>query len=248
MNNIITTNSVDRQEIEAFTKDAAFWWDEEGPFKPLHQINPVRLAFIRDEILNQFKIKEPARQPLQELDVIDIGCGGGLVCEPLARLGATVTGVDAGFENIEVARQHASQQNLDITYINSTAEQMAQQKRRYDIVIALEIVEHVADVNGFIQACCQLLKPKGILLLSTLNRTLKSYALGIVAAEYILRWVPRGTHSWHKFLKPSELASQIRQQQMTLKTLKGMSFNPLTRRWSLSDDLAVNYLMSATKS
>jgi 2-polyprenyl-6-hydroxyphenyl methylase/3-demethylubiquinone-9 3-methyltransferase len=247
MNQIIRTDSVDHQEIESFTKDAAFWWDEDGPFKPLHQINPVRLAFIRDEIINQFKIKEPIHHPFQKLEMIDIGCGGGLVCEPLSRLGANVTGVDAGFENIEVAQQHADAQNLDITYIHSTAEQLARQKKRYDVVIALEIVEHVADVNGFLQACCQLLKPRGILILSTLNRTLKSYALGIVAAEYILRWVPRGTHSWHKFLKPSELAASLRLNDMTLKSLRGMAFNPVTRRWSLSDDIAVNYLLSAVK-
>lgn len=243
----MTTPSVDLQEIATFTKEAAFWWDEEGPFKPLHQINPVRLTFIRDEIISHFKIKDSLGTPFKNLEIIDVGCGGGLVCEPLARLGARVTGIDPGLENIEAARQHALANHLDLTYQDTTAEHMAQQGHRYDVVIVLEIVEHVADVAAFIQACCQLLKPNGLLLLSTLNRTLKSYALGIVAAEYILRWVPKGTHSWHKFLKPSELATPLRQNDMSLRSIKGMTFMPLTRRWVLSNDLSVNYLMSAVK-
>ena len=243
----MTPKSVDLQEIETFTKEAAFWWDEEGPFKPLHQINPVRLTFIRDEIINHFKIKESPRDLFKNLEIIDVGCGGGLVCEPLARLGGMVTGIDPGLENIAAARQHAHLHHLNLTYVNTTAEQMAEQGHRYDVVIALEIVEHVADVPAFIQTCCQLLKPNGLFILSTLNRTLKSYALGIVAAEYVLRWVPRGTHSWHKFLKPSELAAPLRQNEVSLKTLRGMTFMPLTRRWSLSNDLAVNYLMSGVK-
>lgn len=243
----LTSTSIDPQEIAAFTKDAAFWWDEDGPFKPLHQLNPTRLAFIRKEIINQFKLSESAAHPFQKLTMLDIGCGGGLVCEPLARLGADVTGIDPGLENIEVARQHAYQKNLNITYKATTAEEMTTQKQRYDVVIALEIVEHVADVGHFMQACCQLVKPNGSLILSTLNRTLKSYALGIVAAEYILRWVPRGTHNWHKFLKPSELVSHLRENAITPKTLKGMEYSPLTRKWQLSDDIAVNYLLSAHK-
>jgi 2-polyprenyl-6-hydroxyphenyl methylase/3-demethylubiquinone-9 3-methyltransferase len=245
MHKALTTNSVDPNEIAVFTKDAAFWWDEDGPFKPLHQINPVRLAFIRDEIINHFKVPESSAHPLQNLVVLDIGCGGGLVCEPLARLGALVTGIDPGQENIKVARLHARKKNLKITYMATTAEKMVTQKQHYDVVIALEIVEHVADVGCFIQACSQLLKPNGILILSTLNRTLKSYALGIIAAEHILRWVPRGTHSWHKFLKPSELVLHLRANGITPKALKGMVFKPLTRQWTLSSDIAVNYLLSA---
>jgi 2-polyprenyl-6-hydroxyphenyl methylase/3-demethylubiquinone-9 3-methyltransferase len=237
--------TVDHQEIASFTKDAALWWDESGPFKTLHQLNPTRLSFIRHEIIHHFKIPEPAT--LNGLHVVDIGCGGGLIAEPLARLGAHVTGIDAGEENIQAARRHAHQMTLEISYLTTTAEALAEQQKRFDVVVSLEIVEHVSDVSRFVQACCQLAQPNGLLIFSTLNRTFKSFALGIVAAEYLLRWVPRGTHSWHKFLKPSELATHLREHGVMLHSLKGMSFNPLTRRWNLDQNFEVNYLLSARK-
>ena len=240
-------DSVDPQEVAAFTKEAALWWDENGPFKPLHLLNPTRLSFIREELIKHFNLKEDRRDPLHELEVLDIGCGGGLLSEPLARLGASVTGLDAGVENIEVARQHAQQQQLIINYQAMTVEELAHQKQQFDVVVALEIVEHVANLASFIDACCTLTKPEGLLIFSTLNRTLKSFALGIVAAEYVLRWVPRGTHSWQKFVKPSELAMRLRVHGVTLKALKGMTFNPLRGHWQLSDNIDVNYLLSAVK-
>lgn len=241
------TQTVDPIEVAAFTKQAAQWWDEDGPFKPLHQLNPTRLKFIRDEVSAHFNLPENGSHPLKGLKVVDIGCGGGLICEPLTRLGATVIGIDAGVENIEVARQHAEKLNLAIDYYPLSAEELVLQNKQFDIVIALEIVEHVASLEQFVTACCALTKPGGMLIFSTLNRTLKSFALGIVAAEYILRWVPRGTHSWHKFVKPSELATNLRAHRVSLRSLKGMQYNPLRSSWDISDDIAVNYLLSAVK-
>jgi ubiquinone biosynthesis O-methyltransferase len=240
-------STVDPDNLRSFTDHAQQWWDESGPFKPLHHLNPVRLAFIREEIITHFQIQEPNAKPYQGLQILDIGCGGGLVCEPLYRLGASVTGIDAGAENIEVARAHAQQAGFKITYHATTAEDFALNSSGYDVVTALEIVEHVADLDLFICSCLKLLKPGGLLILSTLNRTLKSYLLGIVAAEYLLKWVPRGTHNWQQFLEPAELATYLEKHSSQLKTIKGMSFNPLSRTWHLSDDLAVNYLMAVQK-
>ena len=239
--------TIDPDNLRSFTDHAQGWWDESGPFKPLHQINPVRLAFIREEIITHFKIKEPNLKPYQGLQILDIGCGGGLLCEPLCRLGATVTGIDAGPENIEVARAHAQQSGLDITYYATSAEAFAAPSPGSDVVTALEIVEHVADIDLFICSCLKLLRPGGLLILSTLNRTAKSYLLGIIAAEYILNWVPRGTHNWKKFLEPAELAAYLEKHGSQLKSIKGISFNPLSRTWHLTNDLGINYLMAARK-
>ncbi len=241
-------STVNPEEVNHFTAQAAQWWDETGPFKPLHQINPVRLSFLRDEIIKHFTLKnQNTSQPLIGLTILDVGCGGGLLCEPLARLGATVTGVDAGQENINIAVHHAKESGLEMTYQCITAEELAATGVQFDVVTALEIVEHVADVDLFVQSCCALLKPSGQLFMSTLNRTVKSYALGIIAAEYILRWVPKGTHQWSKFLEPAELAEHLEKNGVCLKNLKGMTLNPFSNTWKLTSDLDMNYVLSAVK-
>lgn len=239
-------SSIDRDEIAHFAKDSRHWWDEQGPFKPLHRLNPVRMGYIRDRLCAQYDRDPRAITPLSGLDIIDIGCGGGLVSEPLARMGANVTGIDADGQAIDVARVHAEGQNLSIAYQCIDA---AEIDGRFDAVIALEIVEHVADVDAFIQNCARLCKPGGLVILSTLNRTARSFALGIVAAEYVLRWVPRGTHNWQKFLRPAELAMPLRQNGCAPKDIKGVIYNPLKDEFNLSDsDIAVNYIMTSEKS
>lgn len=239
--------TLDPKEIESFNKVAQEWWDLKGPFKPLHRMNPLRMRFIRDAISTQFKREPEDRLPFKGLDLVDVGCGGGLVTEPLARLGGRVTGIDAGIEAIKVAQAHAAEQNLKIDYQLSTVEELAQKKKKFDGVIALEIVEHVADVPAFLEACCALLKPGGVIVFSTLNRTLKSFALAILGAEYILRWMPKGTHQWGKFVRPSELSRGLQKNGVRLTSLKGMVFNPLTQDWSLGNDIQVNYILSGVK-
>lgn len=240
--NSSTVNSAEIAQFEALGNS---WWDESGPMKPLHVMNPVRMAYIKKAILGHMKPRS-ATKPLAGLDILDIGCGGGLAAEPLYRLGAHVTGVDAGAENIRVADTHARQQGLDIRYICSTAEEMASHGKKFDVVTALEIIEHVDHPDVFIKACCQLVKEDGILILSTLNRTPKSFALGIVAAEYILRWLPQGTHNWKKFIRPSEMTKLLEKNNFYPVDISGIVYNPLTRSFSLNKrDLAVNYLMTA---
>lgn len=238
-------NSVDQQEIENFSKDSAFWWDEDGAFAPLHRMNPVRLSYIRDQILTHFQIEQTNFTPLDGISVLDIGCGGGLICEPLSRLGGSVTGIDADAQAIDVAKKHASQGGLNIQYVNGSIEDHT---ARYDVILALEIVEHVNQPNIFIQNCSKSLKPGGLMIVSTLNRTAKSYALGILAAEYILRWVPQGTHQWKKFMKPSEVSGALRRGGLETRDLTGLVYNPASKEFSLSKtDIAVNYFVSAAK-
>lgn len=240
--------TIDQKEVDQFRALADEWWDEKGPFRPLHRLNPVRLSYIRDRVLEHHNKDSGGFSPLSGLSVLDIGCGGGLVTEPLCRMGASVTGLDAGAENIEAARQHAQDGGLEINYICDSAENLATASKKYDVVLALEIIEHVADPALFIQAATKLVKKDGLIILSTLNRTAKSYALGIVAAEHLLRWVPVGTHDWKKFVKPSEIAWHLSQNGFTARDVTGMIYNPLTRDFGLSrDDLAVNYLMTATR-
>lgn len=248
--------TVNPENLKHFTSHAQDWWDPKGPFKPLHALNPERLRFIKTQIDKHFNLcqqvpeqKVSQTAPLENLEIIDVGCGGGLVCEPLARLGAKVTGLDAGLENIDAAQNHSILQDLDITYLNQTAEDFLKMhpNHRFDVVLALEVVEHVENVKDFLESCTKLLKPGGLLILSTLNRTLKGYALGIVAAEYLLRWVPKGTHQWQKFFKPSELALLLEDLNCQTQTIQGLSFNPLNGSWSLSADLDINYFLSATK-
>lgn len=239
--------TVDDAEIAHFSAMAEEWWDARGKFRPLHQMNPVRLRFIRDHATAHFG-HNVVQQPLSGLSLLDIGCGGGLLCEPLARLGATVTGIDAAEKNISIARLHAEQMGLAIDYRHTTAEALAASGAQYDIVTALEIVEHVADVGIFLQAAAALVKPGGMLFMSTLNRTAKSYATAIIGAEYLLRWLPRGTHHWRKFLKPSELILPLEQLGIRTLDLQGMSYGPFNASWSLSPKaLDINYIFVGVK-
>lgn len=239
-------HSVDETEIQNFSKDSNYWWDENGPFKPLHRLNPTRLGYIKKQICSAFERDTDDLKALKGLSILDIGCGGGLVCEPMARLGASVTGVDADTNAIEVAQEHAKEMGLKITYKNGAAEDL---KQTYDVVLALEVIEHVADINSFVKTCLSLCKPGGIIVFSTLNRTAKSFALGIVAAEYILRWVPQGTHSWKKFVRPSELSRHVRNAGGKTQDITGLIYNPLNDEFSMSDtDIDVNYFMTCLKT
>lgn len=233
------------EEIARFTAMAEAWWDPEGDFKPLHRFNPTRLAFIRDRLVRHFGRDPEALAPFDGLSLLDVGCGGGLLAEPLARMGFTVTGIDAGEKNVAVARVHAEQSGLDIDYRATTPERLGD--ARFDVVMIMEIIEHVPSVPEFLAAVCPLVKPGGALLAATLNRTVKSYALGILGAEYVLRWLPPGTHDWNKFVKPSELAAGLRRHGLAIRELKGMSYDLFRDEWGLSDDLSVNYMAYAVK-
>ena len=237
-------SSIDAREIAGFAAVADRWWDASGPFRPLHRLNPVRLAYIRDALSGDFGLPGGDR-PLAGLEIADIGCGGGLICEPLARMGASVTGVDAAPEALAVARAHAAGAGLAIDYLETTAEALADEGRRFDAVMALEIVEHVADRAAFVADCCRLVRPGGSIVMSTLNRTPRAFALAIVGAEYLLRWVPRGSHRWSKFVRPAELARDLREAGARTKDVAGLTYDPLGDRWSLSQDVAVNYILHA---
>ena len=245
--------SVDPEEVAKFAALAEEWWDPDGKFAPLHRLNPLRLSFIRDRITAHLNRDPLAERPLAGLSVLDIGCGGGLLCEPLARLGAAVTGIDAAEENIEVAARHAAVSGLDIDYRHSTAEALAAEAlspggARFELVLNMEVVEHVADVAGFLKASAALAAPGGAMALATLNRTPKSFALAILGAEYVLRWLPRGTHDWRKFQRPSELVAQLRGVGLETRELTGVVYNPLTGAWRLAPrDLDVNYMIFAVK-
>lgn len=241
-------SSIDRAEVAKFQAMAAEWWDTSGKFKPLHMLNPVRLDYITAQIAAEFGRDRKSLRPFEGLRILDIGCGGGLVAEPMARLGAEVTGADAAEENIAVARVHAAQSGLDIDYRATTAEALLAEGARYDVVLALEIVEHVADPQAFVATCARLLRPGGVLIGSTLNRTPQSFAAAILGAEWIMRWLPRGTHEWRRFIRPDELASMFEAAGVTVVDRSGMVFNPLGWDWSLSKrDLAVNYLMTGVR-
>ncbi len=242
-------STVDPAEIERFSRIAEEWWDPAGKFAPLHRLNPVRLGYIRDRSAAHWNRDTLSGLPLEGLSLLDIGCGGGLICEPMARLGARVTGIDAADRNIATAALHAEQQGLAIDYRQHTAEALAGEGRQYDIVLALEIVEHVADVELFLQSCGRMVKPGGLLFLSTLNRTAKAWMLAIAGAEYVLGWLPRGTHDWKKFLKPSEVVNGLRGGGVEAQEIVGVVYSPLSRAWSLnSRDLDVNYMLHGTRS
>ncbi|MHA1559468.1 MAG: bifunctional 2-polyprenyl-6-hydroxyphenol methylase/3-demethylubiquinol 3-O-methyltransferase UbiG [Alphaproteobacteria bacterium] len=241
-------STVDEAEVSRFTAMAGEWWDPKGKFRPLHQINPLRLTFIRDEICRRFGRSPKSTQTMAGLRILDIGCGGGLLSEPLARLGGDVIGADASATNIEVAKLHADQSGLAIDYRATTAEALAASGEHFDVVLALEIVEHVPDMPAFVEICAGMLRPGGVMVVSTINRTAKAFALAIVGAEYILRWLPRGTHQWQKFVTPSELRAAYAKAELTPGKSAGMIFNPLQGQWKLSDtDIDVNYLLAADR-
>jgi 2-polyprenyl-6-hydroxyphenyl methylase/3-demethylubiquinone-9 3-methyltransferase len=241
-------STVDSAEVAQFDKLAGEWWDENGALRPLHKLNPARIGYLKAQICVQFRRDAESFTPLTGLTLADIGCGGGLVTEPMCRLGATVTGVDAAKDNIKIAKQHAQSHGLDIDYQATTVEALAQKKQQFDVVLALEIIEHVSDPALFLESCAALVKKNGLLIVSTLNRTPKSFLLGIVAAEYILRWVPAGTHQWQKFRKPSEIALPLQSHGMTVGDISGLVYHPLIDQFRIDkNDLAVNYFLTAVK-
>jgi 2-polyprenyl-6-hydroxyphenyl methylase/3-demethylubiquinone-9 3-methyltransferase len=242
------STTIDAAEVAKFEAMAAEWWDPNGKFKPLHQMNPCRLHYITSQISAEFDRNLTQPHPFAGLRILDIGCGGGLLSEPMARLGATVVGADAAERNIPVARLHAEQSGLTIDYRNTTAEALAEAGEQFDIVLNMEVVEHVADPLAYLTACQHLLKPGGLMVCSTLNRNAKSFAMAIVGAEWVMRWLPKGTHDWQKFITPEELYDLIRRAGLTPVDRKGMVFNPVSWSWSLSDrDLSVNYVTASVK-
>lgn len=242
------TASVDPAEVAKFQAMAAEWWDAEGKFRPLHMMNPVRLDYITRQIAAEFGRDLRAPLPFAGLRLLDIGCGGGLLCEPMARLGADVVGADAAEGNIPVARLHAAEMGLTIDYRHTTAEALAEAGEAFDVVLNMEVIEHVADPPAYLAACRALLKPGGLMVCSTLNRNPKSFALAIVGAEWVMRWLPKGTHDWQKFITPDELYDLLRRAGLTPVDRKGMVFNPVSWRWRLSDrDLSVNYVTTALR-
>ena len=233
-------NTINKKEIEKFTKIAEEWWDPQGKFKPLHKFNPIRISYIKKNIINTFKLNQKIK-PLKKVKILDIGCGGGLLSEPLSRLGAEVVGIDASDRNIKIAKSHAIKSNLDIKYLCSSPENF-NSKTKFDVVLNMEIVEHVQDVDFFLKSCAKLLKKNGIMFVATLNKTLKSYLFAIVGAEYVLRWLPIGTHEWDKFVKPNDLVDILKKYDLKLDSLDGMKFNPIKNEWNISSDTSVNYI------
>ena len=242
------STTIDADELAKFTAMAEDWWNPNGKFKPLHKFNPTRLAYIRDKLCAHFDRDTHAAQPLAGLRLLDIGCGGGLLSEPMARLGADVVGADAAEANIKTAALHAEQQGLTIDYRAVTAEELVAQGETFDAILNMEVIEHVANPQAFMTACGQLMRPNAIMFLATLNRTLKAYALAIIGAEYVLRWLPRGTHEWDKFITPKELDQMAASAGLELFTSTGVSFNPLSDKWRQSGDMSVNYMGVARKA
>lgn len=239
--------TIDAAEVERFAAIAPDWWNETGAFRPLHRLNPARVAYVRDRLAAQFARDIKARAPFAGLSLLDVGCGGGLMCEPLARLGFAVTGSDADETALRVARDHAAAQGIAIDYRSTAAEQLAAAKRRFDAVLALEVVEHAADPALFVATAASLVKPGGALVLSTLNRTPQAFAAAILGAEYLLRWLPRGTHSYRKFRRPSELARDVRTAGLAVEDISGLAYNPWRDAWHVDNNLDINYLLFATK-
>ena len=240
--------SIDPADVARFSAQEAEWWDEKGPFAPLHRFNPARLAFVRDRVGEHFGRNTRTRAPFEGLSLIDVGCGGGLIAEPMRRMGFAVTAIDASSENIGTARAHAEPQGLDIAYRAATVEQMEAEKAGpFDVVLTMEVIEHVADPEAFVRTCSRLVAPGGMMIVATLNRTLKGLLLGKFAAEYVLRWVPAGTHDWRQFLKPDEIRAMLAQEPVTVSGPFGLALNPLTGRWSEGDDVGINYMMVATR-
>lgn len=243
-----TATTIDEGDVARFSALAAEWWDETGKFRPLHKFNPVRLAYIREKALAHFARDGASRRPFEGLSLLDIGCGGGLLSEPMARLGFAVTGADASEKNIGTAAAHAAEQALTIDYRATTAEALAAAGERFDMILNMEVVEHVANVPLFMSSCAALLKPGGMMVVATLNRTFKAWALAIVGAEYVLGWLPKGTHEWAKFVTPGELRSAVTAGGLAVADLTGVAYNPLADQWRRSADIDVNYLMTVAKA
>jgi len=239
-------NTINKKEIEKFSKIAAEWWNPNGKFKPLHKFNPIRIKYIKDNIIKKFNLNS-SNKPLKTINILDIGCGGGLLSEPMSRLGASVVGIDASKKNIEVAKFHAKKNKLKINYICASPEILKIQKK-FDVILSMEIVEHVEDINFFIKKSSELLKKNGLMFIATLNKTLKSYMFAIVGAEYILRWLPIGTHDWNKFIKPDELIKVTKINNLKLEKLDGINFDLLTNEWNLSSNNSVNYIAKFKKN
>ena len=239
------SSTINKKEIDKFSKIAEDWWNPEGKFKPLHKFNPTRIKYIKDKILNHFKILNNER-PFKNLSILDIGCGGGLLSEPISRLGANITGIDASEKNINAAKIHAKQSNLKINYFCNSPENFKTDKK-FDVILNMEIVEHVEDVDFFIRKSSELLKKNGLMFVATLNRTLKSYIFAIVGAEYVLRWLPIGTHEWNKFITPKELTNFGKKNSLQPDNIDGMVFNPINNVWKVSKDCSVNYIIKFVK-
>ena len=239
-------NSVNKKEIEKFSKMATEWWDPKGKFKPLHKFNPIRIKYIKDNIINNFKLKNKIK-PLKKINILDIGCGGGLLSEPMQRLGANVTGIDASIKNIKIAKLHAKKNKLNINYLCSSPEKLKINKK-FDVILNMEIVEHVEDIDFFLKSCSKLLKKNGLMFVATINKTLKSYMFAIVGAEYVLRWLPIGTHEWEKFVKPEDLKNILKKNNLILDSLDGMHFNIIKDEWNISKDISVNYITKFKKN
>jgi 2-polyprenyl-6-hydroxyphenyl methylase/3-demethylubiquinone-9 3-methyltransferase len=242
------SSTIDLKEIEKFSSIADEWWNETGKFKPLHKFNPIRISFIRKKIIEHFLLDNKSLTPFSGLKILDIGCGGGLIAEPFSRMKADLTAIDASEKNIQVAKIHAEKSGLSINYLVTCAEDFAQKDEKFDVVFALEIIEHVADVENFISSCAKLLKPKGLLFVATMNRTIKSLAFAKFAAEYILQWLPRGTHDWRKFLKPSEVNFYAEKENLKLSNLVGFKYNLLQDEWKECNDLSINYAAMFVKN
>ena len=234
------TSTINKKEIEKFSRIAEEWWDPTGKFKPLHKFNPIRISYIKEKIINSFKL-ENSDKPLQKIRLLDIGCGGGLLSEPMSRLGAEVTGIDASEKNIQVAKLHAKKNNLKINYLTASPENL-KTDRKFDVILNMEIIEHVEDVDIFLKSCSSLLKKEGIMFVATINKTLKSYLFAIIGAEYILRWLPIGTHEWDKFIDPNDLIKISKKYNLQLQNLDGMKLNIITDKWSISSDKSINYI------
>jgi 2-polyprenyl-6-hydroxyphenyl methylase/3-demethylubiquinone-9 3-methyltransferase len=241
------STTINKEEIQKFSKLAEEWWDVNGKFKPLHMFNPIRIRYITDTIKNHLNIKKDKVNYLQGLSVLDIGCGGGLISEPISRLGAKVTGIDASEKNINVAKLHSKKSGLNINYINTPPENL-EAEEKFDIILNLEIVEHVDNVNLYINSCYKLLKKNGLMFTATINRSLISYIKAIIGAEYVLRWLPVGTHDWNKFIKPEELENYLFKEKFSTLDITGLKFNPFINKWKTSKDLSVNYIITSLKN
>ena len=240
-------STINKEEIQKFSLMAEEWWDVNGKFKPLHMFNPVRIDYILKKTINHFGVKKTSSQPLKNLNILDVGCGGGLISEPMCRLGANLTGIDASTTNIKIAQTHAQKNNLKINYLNKSPEKMSEEFK-FDVILNLEVVEHVNNLDLYIKSCSKLLKKNGIIFTATINRTIVSYIKAIIGAEYILRWLPIGTHDWNSFLKPEELEKKLNSENLTTLDVTGLIFNPFNQKWKKGTDLNVNYVILSKKT